>query len=304
MKTKIPFAVIRIALLAWTLTILGASAHEHFAAGIADTNQNGQPDADEPLQFVGANVSNRIFHLLARPVGQRCGGHYMLDESPRTLFPTDSFSITAQSDGQYEAVGSHHAHTGAWIWAEIVSVAGPDGAIFGFWEENSNVVTHSLAANQATGNPQFVISEGIDDPEEDPQGHIHGRAWTADKPGDYQVGIRLIDRSTSGPEGGSWHVPSQIHVFHFQTGPGFQPTIQGAPGTSITLTWAGQMGIWQEAGQSGVVFTVQRSANPAANDWQTLGTVTGTTTATLNFIDSAPLPNKAFYRLAYDWTTP
>ena len=122
MKTITP---LRIALLTWALSFLSASAHQHFAAGIVDTNQNGQPDAGEPLQFVGADGSDRTFHLLARPVGQRCGGHYMLDESPRTLFPADAFSLTVQSDGQYEIEGSHHAHTGAWVWVEIVSVSGP-----------------------------------------------------------------------------------------------------------------------------------------------------------------------------------
>jgi hypothetical protein len=300
MKTKLSSLA---ALIAWALPILTATAHDHFAAGIVDTNPNGQPDAGEPLQFVGADGTDRAFHLMARPVGQRCGGHYMLDESPRTLFPTDSFSLIALSDGQYEIEGLHHAHTGAWIWVEIVSVSGPAGATFGFWEENSQVVTHALAANQPTGNPRFVISEGIDAEGEDPQGHIHGRAWTADKPGDYQVGLRLVDLSTTGPDGGPWHAPSQVYIYHFKAGPDFQPAVQGGPASSFTLTWSSQMGIWQDY-QTGVVFTVQRSATPAGNDWQTLATVTGTTADTLIFTDPAPPSGKAFYRLAFDWAAP
>lgn len=290
--------------------MLTATAHDHIAAGILDSNLNNLPDPGEPLQFVGTNWVNRTFHLLARPIGQRCGGHYMLDESPRTLFPLDSFSLIALSDGQYEAMAPLHAHTGAWLWVEIVSVSGPPGATFGFWEENSQVVTHSLPANQPTGNPRFVISEGIDDAGEDPQGHIHGRAWTADKPGNYQVGLRLVDLSTTGPGGGPWHASSIIYQFQFTAGPDFQPVLKKAAGGPVTLSWPGQTGIWQGF-ESGLVFTVQRSTDPASGIWQTLGTRTGTAdtnqsldAATLQFTDTSPPPGRAFYRIARDWTAP
>ena len=181
--------------LALAALTLHAAAHDHYAAGIVDTNNNQLPDAGEPLQFVGPNGTSKVFHLCPRPVGyrptQRCGGYYMLDERPRTLFPVDSFSFTALSDGQYEIAGANHAHTGAYIWVEIVSVKGPDGGEFGFWDENRSVSfdtpTVSFPVNQPTGNFAFVLSEGFDDPFEDPLGHIHGRSWTATKPGDYYV---------------------------------------------------------------------------------------------------------------------
>ena len=286
-----------------------AGAHDHFAAGIVDTNQNGQADAGEPLQFVGANGTDRIFHLLPRPVGfrpvQRCGGFYMLDERPRTLFPNDSFSIVALSDGQYDIASPNHAHTGAWIWAEIVSVSGPPGANFGFWDQeysySSDTPSVSLPANEPTGNPSFVISEGIDDIGEDPDGHIHGRSWSADLPGDYHIGIRLIDRSTTGPGGGPWHPASQIYIFHFKAGPDFQPTGQRVPGTGFVLSWPGQMGIW-EPYQTGIVFTVLRSTTAVADDWTSIGTATGTTADTVTFTDPSPPIGKAFYRLSYSWS--
>ena len=301
MKSNI--ILFRLALFACALPLLTASAHDHYSAGIVDTTSNGQPDAGEPLQFVGGIPTNRIFHLMARPVGQRCGGHYMLDESPRTLFPTDSFSLIVQSDGQYEIKGTNHPHTGAWIWVEIVSVSGPAGGTFGFWEENSNTVTHSLPANQATGNPRFVISEGIDATGEDPQGHIHGRAWTADKPGDYVVGLRLVDLSSNRPGGGPWHSPSAVYHLHFSAGPDFQPSLKRNPSGTMTLSWSSRMGIWQLY-QTGIVFTVQRSVSLSPSTWANVGSVTGTTADILNFTDSSPPPGHAFYRLVYDWTTP
>jgi len=292
-----------INLLATALVASSAIAHDHFAAGIVDTNQSGEPDPGEPLQLIGSNGTDRTFHLLPRPVGQRCGGHYVLDESPRTLFPNDAFSLTVQSDGQYEIEGSHHAHTGSWIWVEVVSVTGPAGAIIGFWEENAYVVTQSFATNQATGLPKFPISEGVDAVSEDPQGHIHGRAWTADKPGNYEVAIRLVDLSTTGPNEGPWHEPSQIYIYRFSAGPSFQPALQRNPDATATLTWKSQMGIW-EPSQTGVIFHIQRSKNLTGNDWETIETIAGTTADILRFTDPSPPSGMVFYRLAFDWSSP
>ncbi len=282
--------------------VIPAVAHQHFSAGIIDANSNGLPDAGEALCFAAADPETKVFRLLARPRGQRCGGHYMLDETPRTLFPADAFSIVVQSDGQYELAGDQHPATGSWLWAEIVSVSGPPGSRFGFWETAAFTPTHLLPANEAVTDVAFVLSEGIDDPDEDPLGHIHGRAWTADKPGDYVIGIRLIDRSTSGPGGGPWHQPSRIYQFRFTAGPSFQPQIIRTE-NSATLTWPSQMGIWAGVGQSGLVFRILRSNRPDGG-WQPVGSVTGTTADTVSFVDSSPPAGAAFYQLAYDWATP
>ncbi len=293
----------KIRILAFLLfAVAPAWPHQHFAVGIIDANSNNRPDAGEVLRFAEGNPEAPAFRLLARPVGQRCGGHYMLDENPRTLFPADAFSLIVQSDGQYEIAGDHHPATGSWIWAEIVSVSGPAGSRFGFWESGANGPTLSLPANEEVENAAFVLSEGMDDPGEDPQGHIHGRAWTADKPGDYLVGIRLVDRSTSGPGGGSWHQPSQVYSFRFTAGPSFQPRIVRSE-TSVTLTWPSRMGIWTGGGQGGVPFRVLRSNRPGGT-WQQLAIITGTTADTASFTDPSPPSGSAFYRLAYDWAAP
>ena len=292
------------------VAVSSASAHDHFAAGIVDTNNNRSADAGEPLAFVGTNGTARIFHLLPRPIGlrpaQRCGGYYMLDERPRTLFPTDSFSIIALSDGQYDTATLNHAHTGALIAAEITSVSGPAGASFGFWDQDHSYYfdtpSVSFLTNQPTGNHRFLISEGIDDVDDDPAGHIHGRSWTADKSGDYEIGIRLVDTSTTGPGGGPWHPPSQIYIYHFSAGPAFQPTIQTALGNGCVLTWPSLMGTY-EPSQSGVIFTIQRSTSCAVDDWTSIGTVTGTSAETASFTDHSFLGPHAFYRLRYDWST-
>ena len=301
------------ALLCAAFTLSSACAHDHYAAGIVDVNNNGQPDAGEPLQFVGANGTNKVFHLLARPVGQRpiqrCGGYYMLDERPRTNSPRDSFSFIALSDGQFDVASAGHAHTGAWIWMEITSVSGPAGAHFGFWDENwseyYDTPTVSFATNEPTGGYKFILGEGINSAGEDPSGHIHGRAWTADKPGDYIIGFTLYDLSTNAPGGGPWHPPSQVYYYHFKAGPSFLPTMSVGAGGSRVLTWPSQLGYWaSDPAQTGISFTIERSSTLAAGSWQSIGTVMGTTANTATFTDTAPPVGRAFYRLSYQWATP
>lgn len=294
-------------LLLLLLLALPASAqvHSHYAAGFLDTNGNSQPDAGEPLRFVGDSGTSKTFHLLARPVGQRCGGYYMLDERPRTLFPNDAFSFIAKSNGEYDADTAGHAHSGAYIWMEIVSVSGPPGAKFGFWEEGYTSPTVSFDTNQPTGNFQFVLSEGFDFAGEDPFGHIHGRAWTADKPGEYLIGMRLVDLSTNRPGGGPWHTPSQVYTYRFSAGPSFQPAGQLIPGTGYVLTWKSEMGHWtNDVLQSGVSFGVERATSLSPANWQNIGTVLGTTAATISFTDPSPPPGPVLYRLKYQWSTP
>lgn len=298
---QFPTAVLPL-LFVFRAALPTASGHDlHFTVGAIHAPGADEPEPGEPLAFIDLAGLGRTFHLLARPVGQRCGGTYSLDESVRSLHNLDAFAINVQSNGTYEIAGDDHPHTGSWIWAEIVSVSGPEGATFGFWEENSKAATYSMAANEPTGNPRFVLSEGIDDVGDDPQGHIHGRAWSADKAGDYQIGIRLIDLSTSGPDGGPWHAPSPVYVFQFSAGPTFQPVMAESPAGAVTLTWPSQMGIDQEGGQSGVVFTILRSSTLTDGSWENIGSVTGTTADSASFTDSEPPPGAAFYRLAYPW---
>lgn len=295
----------------FVLLLLGAlrveAQHAHYAVGFQDMNGNGVADAGEPLRFVGDSGAGKIFHLLARPIGQPCGGRYMLGDQPRTLFPNDVFSFVVLSDGQVEAEAPDHPLTGAYVWMEIVSVQGPAGAKFGFWEEGTSsgpAPTASFVTNQPTGNYRFVLSEGTDDSDQDPAGHIHGRSWTADKPGDYAIGFRLVDLSTSGPGGGSWHTPSPVYTFHFQAGPSFQPTVKKVSNTYM-LTWPSQMGYWTtDAQQTGVSFVILRSTSLAPQSWAPIGTVVGTTANTATFTDTSPPNGQAFYRLSYQWSTP
>lgn len=357
-----PIALALAALGTASLLFHQASAHEHYGAGFADSAPaNGVADADEPLrlfpppdkEFRNAqgqtepaaagplrlyHVSGpfagqeKVFDLLPRPVGfrpaQRCGGYYVLDEYPRTLEEPvnspyqDAFSFTALSDGGTEDLDPRHAHTGAYIRARIVAVAGPAGAHFGYWKANwslnNDAPYASFAAHEPIpaepldpSDPQasgiFHLSQGYDGPEEDPAGHIHLRSWTADQPGDYFITFRLLDTSTNRPGGAPWHTPSKDYILHFRASPSFQPVAQRIPGTGLVLTWPSLMGTWDDdlPAQTGIVFTIERSTTLDALGWTPVGApVTGTTAPAATFTDPAPPAGKAFYRLKYDWATP
>lgn len=294
--------------LLFLATLTPLAAHEHFEAGVAGANPAFNPLPDTELAFVGINPETRTFHMLARPKGfrpvQRCGGYYVLNEAIRTLLPDDAFSLTALSSGLVDEAIAGHAHPGAQIWAEIVSVAGPDGASFGFWEENRDLVADapsiSFVANSTFESYRFVLSEGPDLADEDPQGHIHNRSWTATHPGEYRVGIRLVDLSTNRPSGQPWHKPSRIYTLRFLAGPDFQPVISRELG-GVRLTWPSRMGTRDAANHTGIVFTVLRGTSLSETAWEPIGTTTGSTADTATFLDPSPPPQQAFYRLSYDW---
>jgi hypothetical protein len=111
---------------------------------------------------------------------------------------------------------------GAYIVAEIVSVQGPIGGAFAFWETNS---TTSPAVSIPTGTTnstfRFDLSQralGAGVPGGDAFGHIHGRRFSVSTPGLYSVGFRASDISTNGPNGGPIHSPSDVLHFYFQGG--------------------------------------------------------------------------------------
>ena len=72
---------------------------------------------------------------------------------------------------------------------ELVSVQGPAGGNFAFWEVGATTPTWSRAAGWDSaqgGIPSFPVIVNGD-------GHTHGRCFTMDKPGLYTVVFRAVD---------------------------------------------------------------------------------------------------------------
>ncbi|MDD5198243.1 MAG: hypothetical protein PHC88_00440 [Terrimicrobiaceae bacterium] len=214
-------SLFHLAVFALAATALPVRAHQHFDAGIVDENLNGLPDAGEALRFVNPPAPGTIFHFYPKAAGLEYGGYYSLDEDPRPLFPNDYFTFTALSDGDVDIAAPFHAAAGSSIWAQVTSVTGPAGASVGFWDENWGLThttpSQSFLTGDSTGGFSFVLSESSfpPAPDEDPQGHIHNRAWTVTQPGAYDVTFTLIDRSANGPGAGPIHDPSVPYTFHF-----------------------------------------------------------------------------------------
>ena len=114
------------------------------------------------------------------------------------------------------------AAQGALIQATVVSVSGPTGGELGLWEENEDATETTrrfvVPVGTTNGTSRFSVSQGISSPEPDPFGHIHGRRFTANRPGLYVVGFQLTDTSTRGLNGGPIHTPSVTNYFYFQAG--------------------------------------------------------------------------------------
>jgi hypothetical protein len=96
---------------------------------------------------------------------------------------------------------------GALIFAQIVSVEGPVGGAFAFWDTGATSPTISVPVGSANTN-LHRISENDGSPGSDPYGHIHGQQLTATRPGLYTVAFRAFDLSTNGAGGGPIHLPS------------------------------------------------------------------------------------------------
>lgn len=131
---------------------------------------------------------------------------------------------------------------GSFIQAEIVSVTGPAGAFFGFWEGldygGGTTPTFNIATGSEGLSLRYVLSDasaGAGQAGQDPAGHLHGRRFTASELGMYTVGFRAVDTSVNGAGGGSIHAPSDIVYVNFQAVP--EPSV-------LALAGAGLAGLW------------------------------------------------------------
>jgi hypothetical protein len=111
-----------------------------------------------------------------------------------------------------------HAAPGAFLEVEVVSVQGPAGATLSFWDRNivEGQKVFSVPAGTLDGTNRVTLSEGDGSPGSDPYGHVHGRNWSASAPGSYSVGLRIIDTSENGTNGGPLHEASDMFYIYFQ----------------------------------------------------------------------------------------
>lgn len=268
-----------IVVLGWGASLLPGRADTHIYAGALGTNQNDKLHFSNGSAF-HAGLSSYAFPQVLRTNGLNTGHHR------GDVITFTGLAALPENGGPI----SGHAAFGAQLAVQVVSVQGPPGGSFAFWEGDGESslgdITFSVPVGTTNGGHQFIISENGGGPETDPYGHIHGRAFTTTLPGTYVIGFRVIDVSSNGTGGGPIHTPSDILPVRFQAGvriETIQPftnrvtvSFRAAPGISNVLEGAPVLG----SGNWAVVAPALRGNNA-------LQTITDT---------NAPAGNK-IYRL-------
>lgn len=219
-------------LLASALGWAGTAAHAqhgHLNAGALGTAQG------DALYFANgalfAEASGYVKSLAPTTTGNRAG--YYSGSITLTALPA-----TVANGGP--AAGA--PALGSFVQYAIVSVTGPAGGEFAFWEAGATAPSLRYASGYATATPTLIalsdVGLGAGAAGADPFGHLHGRAFTATVPGEYVVGFQLFDTSVNGAGGAAIHSPSQVLSVKFAAVPEPGTVALVAVGASLVL-WAG-----------------------------------------------------------------
>lgn len=217
MKTS----AISIIILLFTLSHGLSQDHGHLNVGAASTNYGAKLLWENGSIF--ATNSGYIKTLFLTNAG-RYAGQYQQNITLTAL------PATAEHGGP----AALHPAFGSLIYARIISVQGPAGGVFNFWESTGNTPAISVQSGDTSTN-LFKLTESDGSPGSDPYGHYHGRRFTATIPGIYTVTFQAHDLSTNGTGGGPIHTSSDPISVYFQAGPNIQSISKVANTNRITF---------------------------------------------------------------------
>jgi hypothetical protein len=229
--------------LAILTSVAVAQDHGHLNVGAVGTNQNDQLIFDNASAF---STTNDYVKTLLYATSGTYAGYYQ---------GNITFTALAATADHLGPVPNAPA-LGSRIFAELVSVSGPAGGAFAFWDTGATSPAISLATG-TSGTNTFRLSENDGSPGSDPYGHIHGRRFTATKPGFYTVAFRAWDFSTNGLAGGPIHTPSEVLKVYFQAGDNIQ---SAKPSTNQFLVRFGA--------RLGFSWQVEATPSLTMPDWQ------------------------------------
>jgi len=197
--------------------------HGHLNAGATGQNQNDQLAWANGAIFAADSgyVQNMAFAESGRYAG-------LFNSGP-------TFTALSLTNTGGSAAGS-------FLTAEIVSVAGPVGGQFAFWEGEDQGGGSSPLFSILTGGTglfyRFALSDaaaGAGIAGQDPFGHLHGRRFTTTMEGLYTIGFRVLDTSVNGTGSGPIHLPSDVLFMNFATVP--EPSVLALVGLGLAGTW-------------------------------------------------------------------
>ena len=178
--------------------------HGHLNAGATGTNYQDQLIWANGADFI---ASSGYVKTLDYTNSGRFAGYYQQNITLTALPATLPFG---GPDPDAAALGAN-------LQFEMSCFSAPPGGAFGFWDVGSTSPSVSLTDGQSSPL-RWRLSENNGVPGTDPFGHIHGRRFSATKPGLYQIGFQVFDVSTNGPGGGPIQSPSTILPVWFQAG--------------------------------------------------------------------------------------
>ena len=280
-----------------SLALVGLSiqAHDHMPAG-ATSSDPGATLQYDPFATDYTTNSGFVFTLTAGTTNDPYLGYYYTDDQ---VF----IALAATGDNGGPEVG--HAAPGTYIQVKLLSVEGPAGASFGFWETagqgdgegiDGTNLTWSVPVPYHNGTNLIYVSESDGSPGSDPYGHLHGRVYSMTKPGFYTATWQFVDTSTNGPGGGPVDLPSAPFATYYQA----DLTLAGiARATnSVTLTFAAPSDQPDDLSTPPTAYTLETSPTLGASAaWQPLGDVI-TGDDTVHFVTVPTTNTSAFFRLS------
>ncbi|MBN8247381.1 MAG: PEP-CTERM sorting domain-containing protein [Verrucomicrobia bacterium] len=208
--------------LALGLGLLAGPAFLHAQHGHLNAGAVGQNQGDALIFVNGADfaASSGYVKELTFSGSGSYAGYY---QGGITLTAVHALAGTDASGVPY-AAHPQAAAPGAFLQYAIVSVEGPAGGSFQFWEEGAATPTFSYSSGyQAGGSPDWIVlsdaSSGAGTPGGDPYGHLHGRRFSTATSGEYTVGFQVVDSSVHGANGGPIQGPSDVLLIRFNSVP-------------------------------------------------------------------------------------
>lgn len=245
-------------------------AHDHMPAGATASSPGAMLEYAPTAQDFTTN-SGWVFGLNVGMTNDAYSGYYWTDDS---VF----IALAATPDNGGPEPG--HAALGTYIQVKLLSVEGPAGASFGFWETagqgtngeglDGTNLTWSVSVPYKNGTNLIYVSESDGSPGSDPYGHIHGRVYSFTKPGYYRVTWQFVDTSTNGPGGGPVDLGSAPFSTQYQAGLTIDSITPSTNGLNVLI--AAPSFLPDNAGPGTVVasYTMQ-SAPTVKGSWQQVG---------------------------------
>ena len=268
----------KLLLLSFATVSTSLAQHGHLNVGAVGKNQGDQLNFNNGMDFIAASGYVKTLDFAST-------GKY-------SNYFNGNISLTAMHsvDGLGGPVPGSPA-PGSLIQLQVVRVSGPEGGIFALWEDgiSTNGPALEFPVSTMEGTNRYMLSDasiGAGQPGADPFGHIHGRRFTANKPGVYTVGLKAHDISTNGALGGPIHASSQVLNVVFQAGYNLTSITRTGITAHVTVGTA-----------TNCLFTLQTSTNLAQSDgWTNITSLNGTDYFE-TFIDPDATTRYRFYRV-------